>query len=177
MTRFICVSGEAQHGKDTTAEVIRKELVSTGDKAIVVHYADLLKFICKTYFGWNGEKDESGRTLLQYVGTDVVRKQRPDYWVDFVVDVVKLFPEEWNTVIIPDCRFPNELEALKTAGYPVTHIRVVRPDFDNGLTDEQKNHPSETALKNYPYDLLLVNEGTLNGLREKIDRWLYDYKD
>ena len=174
MTKFICVSGEAQHGKDTSAEFIRAELETLGEDAIVIHYADLLKFICKTYFGWNGQKDEAGRTLLQYVGTDVVRKQRPDYWVDFVIDVVKLFPDEWSTVIIPDCRFPNEIEALKNAGYDVTHVRVYRPNFDNGLTAEQKNHPSETALREYPYDILLTNDGTMNGLKESIDRWLYD---
>lgn len=174
MTKFICVSGEAQHGKDTSAEIIRSELEILGEDSIVIHYADLLKFICRTYFGWNGEKDEAGRTLLQYVGTDVVRKQEPDYWVNFVLDIVRLFPNEWNTIIIPDCRFPNEIEALKKAGYPVTHVRVFRPNFDNGLTEEQRNHPSETALKDYAYDILLTNDGTINGLRESIDRWLYE---
>lgn len=176
MTKFICVSGEAQHGKDTSAEIMRAELETLGENAIIIHYADLLKFLCKTYFGWNGEKDENGRTLLQYVGTDVVRNQRPDYWVDFVIDVIKLFPNEWDTVIIPDCRFPNEIEALKNAGYQVTHVRIHRPNFDNGLTNEQKNHPSETALKAYPCDILIENNSTINGLRESIDRWLYDRK-
>lgn len=177
MTRFICVSGEAQHGKDTSAEVIRAELETLGDEAIIVHYADLLKFICRIFFGWNGEKDEAGRTLLQRIGTDVIREEEPDYWVNFVLGIIKFFPTEWNTIIIPDCRFPNEIEVLKNAGYPVTHVRVYRPNFDNGLTEDQKNHPSETALKDYPYDLLLLNEGTLDDLRETIDRWLYDYKD
>ena len=69
MTNFICISGEAQHGKDTSAEFIRAELETLGEDAIVIHYADLLKFICKTYFGWNGEKDEAGREKTNSMGS------------------------------------------------------------------------------------------------------------
>ena len=56
-----------------------------GYSTLIVHYADLLKYMCKTFFGWNGEKDEFGRSLLQRVGTDCIRNVEPDYWVDFVI--------------------------------------------------------------------------------------------
>ena len=46
----------------------------------------------------------------------------------------------------------------------VVHVRIIRPNFDNGLTEEQKNHPSETALDGYRPDILVVNDGTLNDL-------------
>lgn len=36
-------------------------------------------------------------------------------------------------------------------------VRVVRPGFDNGLTDEQKSHPSETELDEYPFDYVVEN--------------------
>ena len=168
MTEFICISGKAQHGKDTSAQILKEELDKLGKKVIIVHYADLLKFICKTYFGWDGNKDETGRTLLQRVGTDVVRAQEPDYWVDFVISIVRLFPDEWDYIIVPDCRFPNEIEALKKAGYPTTHIRVVRPNFDSGLTDEQKAHASEIALDNYSFDYALLNT-SMSNLHSSID--------
>ena len=83
MTYFICVSGLARHGKDTSAEIIKKILEERGYSVLIAHYGDLLKFICKNFFGWNGEKDTDGRTLLQQVGTNCIRKQNPDYWVDF----------------------------------------------------------------------------------------------
>lgn len=159
MTKFICISGKAQHGKDTSAQMFYDQFVALNKKVLTVHYADLLKFICKSYFGWDGKKDEAGRTLLQRVGTDVVRKQEPDYWVNFVVSIVQLFPDEWEYIIIPDCRFPNEIETLKMAGFDVAHVRVVRPDFDNGLTKEQQSHISETALDEYKADYVLTNKG------------------
>lgn len=171
MTKFLCISAKAQHGKDTSGEIIRNELFKRGFKSRIIHYADLLKFICKTYFDWDGNKDEKGRTLLQYVGTDVVRKQEPDYWVNFVMSLVDLFPDKWDFVIIPDCRFPNEIFTLKGSPYPTYHISVYRPDFDNGLTEEQKNHPSETALDGYVADYRLINT-TLDSLTIQINQML-----
>ena len=171
MTKFLCLSGKAQHGKDTSAELILAKITETGKKAVIIHYADLLKHLCTKYFGWNGEKDEAGRTLLQRVGTDVVRKKEPDYWVNFVLGLVNLFQDEWDYVIIPDCRFPNEILTLKKSGYPTTHVRVIRPNFDNGLTEEQQNHISETALDNFPADITLINT-SLNGLKRSIDKRL-----
>ena len=95
---IICVSGKAQHGKDTCAGIMQRLLEERGKKVRVIHYADLLKYLCKTYFDWNGEKDDYGRTLLQRVGTDTIRAQKPDYWVNFVIDFLKLFPNEWDYV-------------------------------------------------------------------------------
>lgn len=168
MTKFICISGKAQNGKDTTAEILKWELTAAGKKVLVVHYADLLKYICRTWFGWNGEKDCAGRTLLQYVGTDIVRNKRPDFWVDFVLDMVKLFSDEWDYIIIPDTRFPNELYKIKDSGYPMTHIRVVRKDFESPLSVEQQMHISEVALDTETPDILLINEGTLGQLTQAV---------
>lgn len=168
MTKFICISGKAQHGKDTTASIMYKEMTESGKKVLIVHYADLLKYICKTWFGWNGQKDDFGRTLLQYVGTDIVRNKRPDFWVDFVLDMVKLFSDEWDYIIIPDTRFPNELYKIKESGYSMSHVRVVRKDFVSPLSVEQQAHMSEIALDNEIPDILLINEGTLEQLTDAV---------
>ena len=168
MTKFICISGKAQNGKDTTAELLWSELQQLGKKVRIVHYADLLKYICRSWFDWNGLKDDSGRTLLQKVGTDVVRKKRPDFWVDFILDIVKLFEDEWEYIIIPDTRFPNELYKIKDSGYPMTHIRVVRKDFVSPLSPEQQAHISETALDTETPDILLINEGTISQLTQAV---------
>lgn len=156
MKKIICISGKAQHGKDTTATILSAALENRGNKVLTFHYADLLKYLCRQYFNWNGEKDEVGRTLLQHVGTDVVRAKDPNYWVDFAVKFFNLFEDEWDYILIPDCRFPNEVEVMKS-NFDTIHVRVVRPNFDSPLSDEQKKHPSETALDNYPYDELVTN--------------------
>ena len=45
MTKVICIGGKAQNGKDTSAVVFSQVLADRGNKTLVVHYADLLKFI------------------------------------------------------------------------------------------------------------------------------------
>ena len=92
--RILTVSGKAQRGKDTSAGFIYEELTKRGYKVLLTHYADLLKWMCSNYFGWNGQKDEAGRTILQKVGTDVIRAQDPAFWVRWTVNLLKLLPNE-----------------------------------------------------------------------------------
>lgn len=168
-TKIICVSGKARHGKDITAEFINTALINKGYKTLIIHYADLLKYICKTYFNWNGKKDDTGRTLLQRVGTEVIRTQEPDYWVNELLKVLSFFPGEWDYVIIPDCRFPNEIIGPGKL-YPSYSVRVIRddPNFKTPLTLEQQNHVSETALDNFYFDTIIHNSGTIEDLRKTV---------
>ena len=164
MRNFICISGKAQNGKDTSAEMFKNELAIRGHSVLVIHQADLLKYICKAFFNWNGEKDEAGRTLLQQVGTNVIRKVEPDFWVDFIAKVTGFFKSTWDYIIIPDTRFPNELERLKTNDANVFHVRVIRKDFKSPLTEEQQQHPSETALDGIESDFTLLNDKGIDDL-------------
>ena len=110
-------------------------------KLSLIHiYGDLVKYVCKTFFGWDGKKDEKGRTLLQRVGTDKIRAVSPDYWVDFIVSILDIFCDEWDYVLIPDTRFPNEYEIYETYGMDAILLRVVRPNFVSPLTEEQQKH-------------------------------------
>lgn len=162
--KVILISGKAQHGKDTCALYLQDILSKHGKKVLVAHYGDLLKYICKQFFGWNGNKDETGRTLLQHVGTDVIRRSDADYWVNFVKGILELFPDIWDFVLIPDCRFPNEVDMIEG-----THLRVVREGFESPLTKEQQTHESEVALDDHPYDQLIVNDGSLFELYRKCE--------
>lgn len=176
--RIIAISGHAQNGKDTVASILSSKLEDMGERVLIAHYADLVKYVCRTFFDWNGEKDEYGRGLLQYVGTDVVRSQAQDYWVGFIVDMLRFFGDNWDTVIIPDTRFPNEVERLKDAGFSVDHLRVVRGSFSNPfespLTPEQQRHPSETALDDCVPDHVIWNDGTLDELKAAVTHYIHN---
>lgn len=165
--KIICISGKARSGKDTFASMLAHELMNNGKSVMICRYADLLKYICKQFFCWDGEKDEAGRTLLQTVGTDIVRKKDRDFWVNFVVNIAEFFPGEWDYILIPDTRFPNEIERWMEEGFDVRHIRVLR-EQSNGLTKEQKSHPSETALDDYNIVHNYINNtGTLEDLQRE----------
>lgn len=170
--KVILISGKAQNGKDTTASILKQTLVDNGDRVLITHYADLLKYICTNYFGWDGKKDDKGRQMLQYVGTDVIRKQNPTLWVDFVAMILKYFKGNWDYVIIPDCRFPNEITRMIEAGFDTIHLRVHRSNFESPLTQEQQNHPSETALDDFGADVYIENDSTLTDLKYKIRKWV-----
>lgn len=167
-TKVICIGGKAQHGKDTTGAFLYDALNTWGTATRIAHYGDLVKYICKTFFDWDGVKDDCGRSLLQHVGTDVIRAKDPNYWVNFIIDMLGFFDGYWDYVIIPDCRFPNEIECLQDAGLDTTYIRVERAGFVSPLTEEQQKHPSETALDDYPADYIIFNSGTLEDLKDSV---------
>ena len=163
--KIILISGKAQSAKDTSAFMMKEVLEKKKKKVLIIHYADNLKLFAKNYFGWSGQKDAEGRKLLQWLGTDVVRNNYEDTWVDMVVALLKGIKTLYDYVIIPDVRFPNEIDKMCSAFDCVT-ARIIRPDFDNGLTEEQKNHPSEKALDDYPMEFELINDGSLEKLLE-----------
>lgn len=202
--KIICISGKAGHGKDTVASMMKEIMESERHNVLVTHYGDLVKYVCRTFFDWDGIKDEEGRSLLQYIGTDVVKTQRPTYWIDFVKSILEMFPDYWEYILIPDCRFPDEIDALKEAGYDVVHVRVSRSapvitssSPENGglkerlfarlkrtetasdqtypLTDEQLNHISETALDEVLPDYIIDNSGSLDDLYDDVDMCVNDY--
>lgn len=173
--KVITISGHAQNGKDTSAAILKEILEDKGYRVLIAHYADLLKYICRTFFDWDGNKDEKGRTLLQYVGTDVIRKKDPDFWVGFIVKIIQLFDGEWDYVLIPDCRFPNECEVLKDNGIETILLRITRSGFESPLTEEQRKHPSETALDNTQPDYTVDNSGSLQELKDKLNKFAEEY--
>ena len=160
MTKHLfTISGTAGHGKDTIAEMMREYAVEHGKRAIVIHFADYLKYICGTYYNWDGQKDEAGRTLLQQVGTNKVRKNNPNYWVDVVKNLIDtVLIDDFDIFLIPDARFPNEIESFEDNDmYRVHSIHVTRLNAPDILTEEQKKHPSETALNDYLFEYEVEN--------------------
>ena len=118
--------------------------------------------VATTYYGWNGEKDEKGRELLQKLGTDLGRTNNPNVWVNCVKEIVKALQTEYDFVLIPDVRFPNEMDWIDIPFFTFT-IRVNRQNEDgtpyiNHLTEEQKQHPSEIALDNYRFNYEIYNQ-------------------
>lgn len=162
MINTIVISGKAGHGKTTLANLIKEELENQNFRVMKIAFADYLKFIAKKYYGWNGEKDEKGRTLLQYLGTDVVRKNDENFWADIVSRLTRALNSEFDYFIIDDARFPNEVNAFPAENTIL--IKVIRPNYCS-LTSEQQSHASETALDSYIPNYEVIND-TIEELKE-----------
>ena len=155
--RLILISGKAQAGKNTFALGL--------DKYNEYSFASQLKdFAIK--LGWNGCKDFHGRRFLQDLAS-TVREYNKDTWVNIICRTLENdgCPDQ---IAITDCRYLNEIQLMTQWGenneYEVITVRIERPNYDNGLTEEQKNHPSETELDAYCFDHIIENSGTIGDL-------------
>ena len=152
--KIILISGKAEAGKTTAANIIKYYLCGIGKRAAIVPYGQYVKDTAKMIFGWDGQKDENGRQLLQWWGTDVVRKKSENFWVNTVMRLAAVLDGEIDYLIIDDCRFPNEIDLWKDE-YDYLTLRIERPGHENALNDEQRKHPSETALDDYEFDVTI----------------------
>jgi hypothetical protein len=77
-------------------------------------------------------------------------------------------------VVIPDCRFRNEMIAIRAAGGKV--LRITRPGA--GLSGGRELHPSETEQASIPdseFDHVIQNSGTLEDLRAAVREFMARY--
>jgi len=156
---IIMISGKAQSGKDVCAGLFKKELEKYNKKVLIIKFGDLLKFYCREYFDWDGNKDEYGRSLLQHVGTDIVRSQVESFWADRVSDFIKLFYDKYDVVLIPDTRYPNEINTMikDFPGDKINTVYIDRYHYINGLTEKQLEHSSEKSLLKEEFDFYITN--------------------
>lgn len=170
--KIVCITGKAGAGKDTLAQYITDYLNYNGHPSVIAHNADYLKMILTHYFGWRGNKDENGRRLLQTVGTDYMRKIDPDIHVKFLYDTLSMFRGKWEYIVIPDCRFPNEVDFWREKGYFAPLIRIVRKDRrGKEIIDEfADQHISENSMSKYTADATVENDNSLLAVRLKAER-------
>ena len=168
--KIFVITGKARHGKDTTADIIRDYYENKNMKTINNPYAYYMKDYAKRITGWDGSDNNKPREFLQQFGTNLVRnKIDNEFFINRMVEDLKVFSYFYDVVTISDGRFPIEVDTIRNNFKNVTVIKVVRPNFDNGLTEEQKNHPTEIALDDYKnYDYIIENDKEEKELKEKI---------
>lgn len=182
MNGTIIISGKSGSGKDMFAQFLKEELAKHGKKALVIHYADAVKWFCRDFLDWDGKKDEVGRTLLQMVGTDIVRKIHPNFWTGIVVGLIQAFEptSNFDIAIVPDARFPNEVDISLSSLKNCVSVRIERKNADGTdwinplLTEDQRNHASETSLDCFAFDYIIHNDEGLDLLRESAHTLLKD---
>lgn len=125
------------------------------------------------------------RTVLQHIGTEGFRRIDPSVWVKHALrtaraaltDGVEIVSASAPTgdavrftasfVVITDCRFRSEMDAVLAAGGEVWRIR--RAETDNAKAGIG-GHASETEMDSIPDDMfqrVIANDGTLEQLRAK----------
>lgn len=139
----------------------QKQLMINGDAIIRDIESSINKLKIKDD-NWFNKKTNITRSILQLVGTDIVRKLDENWWVKQVKN--RCIASNDDVIIITDCRFPNEITEMFCDNYETITIRINR----NINTNKQfAFHDSETALDNWnEYDYIVDNNSNLFELRE-----------
>jgi hypothetical protein len=156
----IGIGGRMQAGKTTCAEHL-----ASRHGYLRCALADPIKDVARAEFGWDGRKDARGRRLLQELGT-AGRNYDPDLWLRrFDQRCAAAGP---RPVVVDDLRLRREVEHLRAGGFLT--LRVVRPAGpEPGVDPALHAHETETELEAVPFDLVIVNDGTVADLLRKLE--------
>lgn len=205
---IIGICGFIGSGKDTVADYLvnfhefRRE-----------SFANTLKDACAAVFGWDrtmlegrtkearewreqvdpwwaerlGMPNLTPRWILQWWGTEVCRRGfHDDIWIASLENKLRTSKDD---VVISDCRFPNEIKAIKAQGGKVYWVqRGPLPAWYNLALEENLHkseaanielmklgiHASETSWVGTEFDAILDNNGTIDDLYKQVKNLLQD---
>lgn len=207
---LIGITGLINSGKDTAADYL---VTFHGFKRL--SYAGALKDTISVIMGWDREMLEgttkssrkwreqidpwwakrlnmpnlTPRWVMQYWGTDVFRNHfHNDIWIASVENKIR---NSKDNVVITDCRFANEVQAIKNnGGITMRIIRGENPEWcrlastynlnsDQSTRDYAKKnleklgiHASEYSSVGLDYDYYVDNNGTIDDLHKRIEEIL-----
>lgn len=201
------VTGLIGSGKDTIADYLctfhgfkRLSFAASLKDAIALIFGwdrELLEGTTKTSREWRESVDKwwaerlnmpnlTPRWILQYWGTEVCRNGfHQDVWVASVENKLR---NAKDNIIITDCRFANELKAIKNTGGITARVeRGPRPIwYDDAVAynkgphaigwalarnvlEKHNVHASEYSSVGLDYDHYIDNNGSIDDLHKKIE--------
>ncbi len=197
---IIGICGFIGSGKDTVADYLvnfhefrRESFASTLKDAVSAVFGwdrTLLEGRTKEAREWREQVDPwwakrldmptlTPRWVLQYWGTEVCRKAfHDDIWIASLENKLRTSKD---SVVISDCRFPNEIQSIRDAGGKIIWVqRGELPSWydlaieankgHNWAVQDlkmQKIHASETAWVGTNFDAVVDNNGTIDELYQQ----------
>ncbi len=199
--QIIGVCGFIGSGKDTVADYLvnfhefrRDSFAATLKDAVAAVFGwdrELLEGRTKAAREWREQIDPwwakrlgmpnlTPRWVLQYWGTEVCRRGfHDDVWI---ASLEARLRNSKDNIVISDCRFPNEIHAIKAASgkviwvqrgeLPWWHDIAVRANQGHLVAQEtlvsHNIHASETAWVGTTFDHVIDNNGTVDDLYTRL---------
>lgn len=159
-TLLVGIVGKGNAGKTTTANIL-------SDKFTEVIFAEPVKRITSIIYGFDydmllgdtAEKRVMRETLrdpiwnhtprqgMQKIGTDVMRNNfDKDVWIKIAQRKIDILRNAGKNVIITDCRFPNEIESIRSQGGVILVIYENEEDLKPDPNAEHL-HESERSFQ------------------------------
>lgn len=129
------------------------------------------------------------RWVLQYWGTEVARRAfHDDIWIASLENKLR---HNQDDVVISDCRFPNEIAAIRNAGGIVIRVkRGADPEWYSlaalanagdsvaaAKLQALQVHASETSWIGTSFDCVIENNGSLDVLYAAVNDLVRDLRD
>jgi hypothetical protein len=198
---IIGICGFIGSGKDTAADYLcnfhnfkRESFASTLKDAVANVFGwdrDLLEGRTQTSRQWREQVDEwwatrlniphlTPRYVLQHWGTNVLRQHfHDDIWIASLENKLRTAKD---SIVISDCRFPNEITGLKQQGATVVWVqRGITPhwysiaeqankgDMKARTWLEKENiHASEYSWAGTQFDAIVDNNGSIENLYRQL---------
>lgn len=192
--KILVITGKAGAGKDTLARMIREFIYGTKPENSLrdFKFSGPLKDAFCLIFGWqrslidtleykqerlevpftaySGEQCQdlwTRREIMQYLGTDVFRAGQHDIWVKAAIHQAANVAPYADGFISTDCRFPNELAALRENFGAVHTIDLVKVNGEQ-LDGRMAMHASEAGPYGLePHEATYVEAGDFEALRRR----------
>ena len=179
MKTVIAFAGRKGHGKDYCAHIAKDLMFNETER---VSFADPIKDLGASVFGWDGKKDKKGRKFIQLLGTEIGRCYNNRMWLDKALTQIKAS----NRLVVfnTDLRFPLEVDGLcelKDHGYKVVFVLIKKKSKTQWWSDLKwklrcklgLEHSSERGLPNNVFDYVLENnfdapEETIDAVRNML---------
>jgi len=159
--KIFLLSGKARSGKNEISKII--ERYYSNKKCITISFGYYIKDYAKRISDWDGSEETKPRELLQHLGIELVRnKIDKRLFIDRILQDIEIFSYFYDIIVISDVRLLDEITVLKENYPDSVSIRVIRNNYENNLTEEQKNHLTETDLDEYTnFDHIIENDKNL----------------
>jgi len=185
MPKIIAICGAKRSGKDVLADYLVKKYNYER-----LAFADPLKLTVKNLFNFDDDQlgigEDKGtdkkdiiderwgitpRAALQFFGTEIMQEKiqelLPNIKRNFFANTLKNHienAEEGKKFVISDLRFIHEYDMLANLSN-IAHkdkmiVRVIRPSKNR--IREQEPHISEVEYTNIPYDIIMINNGSID---------------
>ena len=173
--RIFLVGGKAGSGKGEVAKLIKEYYIYKLESCIITEYSKPLKNFAVEATDWDGNSNTKPRAYLQELG-DKIRELDDKFFINQMIQNLKVYEMLTDNVVISDVRYPNEIEDIKLNYDEVYSIYVENQFGQSKLSVEEQSHISETALENYEeFDYMVVND-TMDSLKNKVFKILEGIK-
>lgn len=166
------IGGKARTGKTTLGKLLKEEYKKNAKQAATLMYANYIKHYAKDYFGWDGKEETKPRELLQKLGTEIIRLElnKPYFLINRLCEDIEILSNFFDVIIVDDVRTKEEVEIPKGKFKNVISIKMTREETNDGLTEEQRNHYTETGLDDlYNFDYIIDNNLSIDDLKKKAE--------